>query len=237
MTWKSFFTSSIGKKFAMGLTGLFLITFLIIHCTINATIFYNDGGQTFNHWGHFMGSTLIIRIMEIGLFAGLILHIVQGLILWSQNRGARPVKYEKSDANSNSKWYSRSMGLLGTLLLLFLIMHIYHFWVPSRFGGMGSIHALEEISLADYNNQVVHNLYNEMQLVFQGNIMVIVLYVLGVISLGWHLLHGFQSAFQTLGINHKRYTPIIKTLGAAFSIIVPLIFALMPLAFYFNWIQ
>ena len=221
----------------MGLTGLFLITFLVVHCAINATIFYNDGGQTFNHWGHFMGSTLIIRIMEIGLFAGLILHIFQGLILWSQNRSARPVKYEKSDANSNSKWYSRSMGLLGTLLLLFLIMHIYHFWVPSRFGGMGSIHSLEEISLADYNNQVVHNLYNEMQLVFQGNILVIVLYVLGVISLGWHLLHGFQSAFQTLGINHKRYTPIIKTLGAAFSIIVPLIFALMPLAFYFNWIQ
>ena len=237
MTWKSFFTSSIGKKLIMGLTGLFLITFLIVHCTINAMIFFNDGGQTFNHWGHFMGSNLIIRIMEIGLFAGLLAHIVQGLMLWSQNRNARPVKYAVSDAGSNSKWYSRSMGLLGTLLLLFLIMHIYHFWTPSRLGGIGSIHSLEEITLADYNNQPVHDLYKEMQVVFQGNLLVVILYVLGVISLGWHLLHGFQSAFQTLGINHKKYTPIIKTLGAAFSVIVPLIFALMPVAFYFYWIQ
>ncbi|MEN9569730.1 MAG: hypothetical protein RL172_961 [Bacteroidota bacterium] len=236
MTWKSFFTSSIGKKFTMGLTGLFLVSFLIIHCTINAMIFFNDGGQAFNHWGHFMGSNLIIRTMEIGLFAGLLLHIIQGLKLWSQNRNARPVKYNSYDA-SNSKWYSRSMGLLGTLLLLFLIMHIYHFWTPSRLGGVGSIHALQEITLADYNNQPVHDLYTEMKNVFQDNLLVVILYVLGVISLAWHLLHGFQSAFQTLGINHKRYTPIIKIVGVAFSVIVPLIFALMPLAFYFNWID
>jgi succinate dehydrogenase / fumarate reductase, cytochrome b subunit len=237
MTWKLFFTSSIGKKFAMGLTGLFLITFLIVHCTINAMIFFNDGGQTFNHWGHFMGSNLLIRTMEIGLFAGLLVHIIQGLLLWSQNRAARPVKYAVSAASTNSKWYSRSMGLLGTLLLLFLILHIYHFWTPSRLGGIGSIHSLEETTLADYNNQAVHNLYAEMQIVFQGNLLVVILYILGVISLGWHLLHGFQSAFQTLGINHKRYTPLIKSVGIAFSIIVPLIFALMPLAFYLNWLQ
>src|ERR1700740_221135 len=142
MTWKSFFTSSIGKKFIMGLTGLFLITFLIVHCSINAMIFFNDGGQTFNHWAHFMGTNLIVRTMEIGLFAGLLLHIVQGLILWSQNSKARPVKYAVNDANSNSKWYSRSMGLLGTLLLLFLVIHLYHFWTPSRFGGMMGVHSL-----------------------------------------------------------------------------------------------
>lgn len=237
MTWKIFFTSSIGKKFAMGLTGLFLITFLIVHCSINAMIFFNDGGQTFNHWGHFMGTNLIIRTMEIGLFAGLLVHIIQGLTLWYQNRKARPVKYAVYDASSNSRWYSRSMGLLGTLLLLFLIMHIYHFWTPSRLGGIANIHSLEETTLADYNNQPVHNLYAEMQTVFQHNLLVVILYVLGVISLGWHLLHGFQSAFQTLGINHKRYTPIIKNIGMAFSIIVPLLFALMPIAFYLQWIE
>lgn len=236
MTWKSFFTSSIGKKFTMGLTGLFLITFLIVHCSINAMIFFNDGGQTFNHWGHFMGSNLIIRSMEIVLFAGLLLHSIQGLILWKQNKQARPAKYAIY-RQQNSTWYSRSMGLLGTLLLLFLIMHIYHFWVPSRFGGIGNVHSLEEITLADYNNQPAHNLYAEMQAVFQDNLLVVLLYVAGVISLGWHLLHGFQSAFQTLGINHKRYTPLIKTLGAAFSILVPLIFALMPIAFYLNWVE
>ncbi len=238
MTWKHFFTSSIGKKLIMGLTGLFLITFLVVHCSINAMIFFNDGGETFNHWAHFMGTNLIVRTMEIGLFAGLLLHIIQGFVLWAQNYKARPVKYNMNKASENSKWYSRSMGLLGTLLLLFLVLHIYHFWTPSRLGGIGGIHALPETTLsAEYNGQDVLNLYAEMQMVFTDNLLIVIIYILGVISLAWHLLHGFQSAFQTLGINHKKYTPIIKVLGIAFSIIVPIIFALMPIAFYLKWID
>ena len=237
MTWKHFFTSSIGKKLIMGLTGLFLIVFLIVHCSINAMIFFNDGGETFNHWAHFMGTNLIVRTMEIGLFAGLLLHIIQGLVLWAQNSKARPVKYKMNKASENSTWYSRSMGLLGTLLLMFLVLHIYHFWTPSRLGGIGNIRALEETTLATYNNQEALNLFAEMKLVFENNLLVVVIYVLGVISLAWHLLHGFQSAFQTLGINHKKYTPIIKVLGIGFSIIVPLIFALMPIAFYMGWVK
>lgn len=237
MTWKHFFTSSIGKKFIMGLTGLFLIIFLVVHCSINAMIFFNDGGDTFNHWAHFMGTNLIVRTMEIGLFAGLLLHIIQGFVLWAQNSKARPVKYEMNKASENSKWYSRSMGLLGTLLLLFLILHIYHFWTPSRLGGIGGIRALEETTLANYDGQEALNLYAEMQMVFRDNLPVVAIYILGVISLGWHLLHGFQSAFQTFGINHKRYTPIIQAIGLAFSIIVPLLFALMPVAFYMHWIN
>jgi len=237
MTWKHFFTSSIGKKFIMGLTGLFLIIFLVVHCSINAMIFFNDGGDTFNHWAHFMGTNLIVRTMEIGLFAGLLLHIIQGFVLWAQNSKARPVKYEMNKASENSKWYSRSMGLLGTLLLLFLILHIYHFWTPSRLGGIGGIQSLEETTLATYNGQEALNLYAEMQMVFRDNLPVVAIYILGVISLGWHLLHGFQSAFQTFGINHKRYTPIIQAIGLAFSIIVPLLFALMPVAFYMHWIN
>jgi succinate dehydrogenase / fumarate reductase cytochrome b subunit len=180
-------------------------------------IFWNDNGETFNHWAHFMGTNLIIRIMEIGLFAGLLLHIIQGLMLWGQNAKARPIKYAKNDKNSNSKWYSRSMGLLGTLILIFLIIHLYHFWTPSRFGGIAGIHELQETTLPSYNNEQVHNLYLEMQNVFQS-LLIVIIYVLGVFSLGWHLLHGFQSAFQTFGINHKRYTPIIKGVGVAFSI-------------------
>jgi succinate dehydrogenase / fumarate reductase, cytochrome b subunit len=236
MTWKQFFTSSIGKKFTMGLTGLFLISFLIVHCGINAMIFFNDGGQTFNHWGHFMGSNLIVRTMEIGLFVFLLLHIIQGLMLWAQNNKARPVKYAMNDANSNSKWYSRSMGLLGTLILLFLVLHLYHFWTPSRFGGMANIKPLEETTLSDYNGQEVHNLYSEMLVVFQ-NLWVVIIYVLGVFALCWHLIHGFQSAFQTFGINHKRYTPIIKGLGWAYSIIICLLFAAMPVAIYLKWVE
>ena len=237
MTWKLFFNSSIGKKFTMGLTGFFLITFLIVHCAINAMIFFNDGGETFNHWGHFMGANLIVRTMEIGLFVFLLMHIVQGLSLWSQNRKARPIKYTVNKANSNSKWYSRSMGLLGTLILIFLVLHLYHFWTPSRFGGMAGIKPLEETSLTTYNNQEVHNLYAEMLSVFQNNLLIVLVYILGVISLCWHLVHGFQSAFQTFGINHKRYTPIIKGVGLVYSVVICLLFAAMPVAIYLHWVS
>lgn len=236
MTWKQFFTSSIGKKFTMGLTGLFLIIFLIIHCILNAMIFFNDGGQTFNHWAHFMGDNLFIRTMEIGLFVFFLLHIIQGLMLWFQNAKARPVKYAVNAAASNSTWYSKSMGLLGTLILMFLVLHLYHFWTPSRFGGIGSIKALEETSLSNYHDQVVHNLYAQMLAVFQDNLLVVVIYVLGVASLFWHLVHGFQSAFQTFGINHKKYTPLIKGIGWGYSLIICLAFAAMPVAIYMRWI-
>ncbi len=236
MTSKQFFASSIGKKITMALTGFFLISFLIVHCAINAMIFFNDGGQTFNHWGHFMGSNLIIRTAEIGLFVFLLIHIIQGLLLWKQNRSARPVKYIVTKPNENSKWYSRSMGLLGTLILIFLILHLYHFWTPSRFGGIANVRPLEETTLADYNNQSVHDLYKEMLQVFQDNLLIVVVYVLGVISLCWHLLHGFQSAFQTFGWNHKKYTPLIKSLGVAYSIIICLLFAMMPIAIYLHWV-
>lgn len=221
----------------MGLTGLFLISFLIVHCGINAMIFFNDGGETFNHWGHFMGSNLIIRTMEIGLFVFLLLHVIQGLMLWAQNNAARPIKYAVNRPEKNSNWYSRSMGLLGTLILMFLILHLYHFWVPSRFGGMGNIQPLEPTTLTTYAGQEAHNLYKEMQVVFKDNLLVVIIYVLGVISLCWHLLHGFQSAFQTFGINHKRYTPIISVIGVVYSVGICLLFASMPVAIYMGWIN
>lgn len=223
MTWKSFFTASIGKKFAMGLTGLFLITFLIVHAGVNSCIFVNDNGETFNAAAHFMSHNWIVRIMEIGLFAGLFLHIIQGLLLWKQNNAARPIKYDRNDANKNSKWYSRSMGLLGTLLLFFLIIHISKFFLDTKIALYGS---------GDQD----HNLYASMKEEF-SKWWIVVIYISGVISLFWHLLHGFGSAFQTLGINHKRYTPIIKTIGIGYTVLICLLFAVMPLAFYFNWIQ
>lgn len=233
MTWKQFFTSSLGKKYIMGFTGFFLITFLIVHCFINGMIVFGDNGETFNHWASFMGTNWIVRVMEIGLFAGLILHIVQGLILWSQNKKARPVKYAVSRYREG-KWYSRSMGLLGTLILIFLLVHLYHFWTPSRFGGMLGIHTLEETSLGTFNGQRVHNLYSEMLIVFQ-NLWIVIIYVLGMISLAWHLLHGFQSAFQTFGINHKKYSPLIKGMGIFYTIVICTLFALMPISIYLKW--
>ncbi len=199
-------------------------------------IFYNDGGQSFNHWAMFMGSNLFIRIAELGLFAFLLLHIIQGLMLWYQNYKARPVGYAVNKNQRNSKWYSRSMGLLGTLILMFLILHLYHFWLPSRFGGMAGVQVLEQTTLGDYAEQEAHNLFMQMQVIFE-NPLIVIIYVLGVFSLFWHLLHGFQSAFQTFGLNNKKYTPIIKGIGVAYSVIICLLFALMPISIYMGWVN
>jgi len=212
--------SSLGKKLLMAITGLFLISFLLVHCSLNALIFLNDGGAAFNEGAEFMGTNPIIRTMEIVLFAGLLLHIFDGLRLWFENKSKRPVAYAKVDGAANSKWYSRSMGLLGTLLLLFLILHLKHFWYFSRLTA-----GLED-----------HTLYAEMQDVFMNPVIVVV-YVLGCISLGYHLLHGFSSAFQSIGWNHPKYTPGIKLVGAIFSIVIPAVFAAMPVAFYFHLIH
>jgi succinate dehydrogenase / fumarate reductase cytochrome b subunit len=212
--------SSIGRKFLMGLTGLFLVTFLFVHCFINSMVFFDASGALFNEYGHFMGTNIIIRIMEVGLFGGLLVHIIDGLWLWKLNNDARPEKYAYSQPNANSKWYSRSMGLLGTLLLIFLILHLAHFWVPSRITG-----------LAESAVPGVHDLYGEMFTVF-ANPIVVAIYVLAQFSLGFHLLHGFQSAFQSLGLNHTKYNALIKTVGTGFAILVPLIFALMPIVIY-----
>lgn len=219
------FNSSIGKKIVMALTGIFLVVFLVVHCYVNANVFFSNAEENFNRAAHFMGTNLLIRITEIGLFAGFILHIVQGYKLEFQNRATRTSRYAVSAGNKTSKWYSRSMAILGTLILLFLIIHLAHFWVPSRFGGLSEV---------EYDGIVYHNLYLEMKNIFAQPI-VVVLYVLGCFSLGWHLLHGVQSAAQTLGWTSKNYFPMIKNIGIVFSILIPLIFALMPIFMYFGW--
>ena len=205
----------------MGFTGLFLITFLIIHCYVNALVFWPDHGEHFATAARFMGGNVVVRVLEIGLFAGFGLHIIQGLMLSYQNLKRRPVQYKVRPGNSTSRWYSRSMGLLGTLVLLFLILHLYHFWAPNR-----------------YHQLLGHedNLYAKMIDVFQ-NPVVVIIYVLGCFSLSWHLVHGFYSGFQTMGLTTHRYKNIIRNTGIAFSIIVPLIFAAMPVTMYLGLIN
>ena len=123
------FNSSIGKKIVMALTGIFLVVFLVVHCYVNANVFFSGAEENFNRAAHFMGTNLLIRVTEIGLFAGFILHIVQGYKLELQNRSTRKSKYAVTAGNKTSKWYSRSMALLGTLILLFLIIHLQTFFM------------------------------------------------------------------------------------------------------------
>lgn len=219
----------------MALTGLFLISFLLIHVGLNSCIFYdlpifdhNDNGSMFNRAAHFMGASFVIRLMEFILFAGFIVHIIQGYAVEAKNRSRRNKGYKVPMGDRGSKWYSRSMALLGTLIFLFLIMHISHFWVPSRITG--------NLQEAEYRGLEVHNLYLRMFEVFQNPIIVI-LYLLGVLSLAYHLMHGFHSAFKTMGVYNKKYIALLKSVGFGFTIIVCLLFALMPISMYLQWVS
>jgi succinate dehydrogenase / fumarate reductase cytochrome b subunit len=234
MNWSQLFTSSIGKKIVMGVTGLFLISFLVVHMGVNACIFKDffdptDDGDMFNRAADFMGRTVVIRIMEIVLFLGFFIHIIQGYVLEFQNRGKRKIGYDVSLGNRGSTWYSRAMGLLGTILLIFLLLHWWHFWIPSRFTHAG----LEEVYMS--NARMSHDMFKLMKITF-SEWWVVILYVVACISLAWHLLHGFQSAFRTFGVHNNRYMKLINAFGVVFSVIVPLIFALMPISFIMGWI-
>lgn len=233
MKWSEFFTSSVGKKFVMGLTGISLIAFLVVHVGLNACIWAMDDGKMFNAAANFMGGTVVMRILEIGLFLGFILHIVQAYTLELQNRRKRSVGYAVPMGNKGSKWYSRSMGWLGTFILLFLVIHIRNFWVPSRFEG----DSMDHQTLT--NGVEVHNLYALMRDTFTGEhaVWLLALYLIGCFSLAWHLLHGFQSAFRSLGVHNKRYLTMVQSFATGFSIIVPLAFAMMPISFYAGWLQ
>jgi len=214
----------------MALTGLFLISFLVVHAGVNACIWANDGGVMFNKAAHFMGSTVVIRVLEVGLFLGIFLHIIQGYMLEFQNRSKRKLGYQVNIGNKGSKWYSRSMGLLGTILLLFFIIHWKHFWIPSRFTGIPG----PEMMLA--SGKEVHNMFALMQTTFQ-ELWVVIVYVFACFSLCWHLIHGFQSAFRTVGVSNSKYVSLITNIGIGYSIIISLAFAMMPVSMYLGWVK
>ncbi len=230
MKWSELFTSSVGRKLVMSLTGIFLITFLIVHAGVNACIWANDGGLMFNKTAHFMGSMVVIRIIEVGLFLGIFIHVIQGYVLEFSNRSKRSKGYRVKMGNRGSKWYSRSMGLLGTILLLFFILHWYHFWVPSRFTG------IEQTQIIPGTGRELHDLYSLMQLTF-SELWVVVVYVLACISLFWHLVHGFQSAFRTLGMSSTKYVTLVQTIGFAYALIISTVFAMMPISMYLGWVK
>ena len=213
----------------MALTGIFLIVFLVVHAGVNALVWANDGGEMFNRAANFLGANVVPRVIEIGLFLFFILHIAQGYLLEAENRTRRSVGYAIDYGNRGSRWYSRSMGLLGTLILLFLIIHLVDFWVPSRFG------TLPEATINE-GTKHVHNLYSLMQVRFQ-QLWIVIVYVLGCISLAYHLLHGFYSSFKTIGVYNKRYLILIRWTGYVFAILVSFVFAMMPISFYLGWVK
>ena len=214
-------TSSVGQKILMSLTGFFLISFLMVHLTGNLMLFKNDGGAAFNAYAHFMSTAEIIRVAEIILVLGFLLHIFTAWLLTRQNQQTRPQHYAYSRPETNSTWASRNMGIAGSIVLIFLVIHLYNFWFQYKFQA--------DIPLApgtDYKD-----MYWLVQKVFLEEWWFSMLYIVAMVFLGFHLAHGFESAFQTLGLHHKKYTPFIKKLGVLFAIAVPAGFISMPIYF------
>ncbi|WP_310393979.1 succinate dehydrogenase cytochrome b subunit [Hymenobacter sp.] len=218
-------TSSIGRKIIMSVTGLFLCTFLVVHLVGNLQLFKHDQGAAFNTYSHFMGTNPIIRTIEWGLVLGFGFHIYEAFALSRRNKTARGQGYVTNHSEQNSEWTSRNMGILGTIILIFLLVHLYNFFWRARFGG------LDKIGGENLETRDLDNLY--LAVVSSFHIWwYVLLYVAAQISLGYHLWHGFRSGFQTLGLNHRKYTPVIKWAGYAFAVVVSAGFASMPLYFF-----
>jgi succinate dehydrogenase / fumarate reductase, cytochrome b subunit len=221
----SFIETTVGRKIIMGLTGLFLCSFLVIHLAGNMSLLLNDGGRAFNEYTLFMTSNWMIRSVEILLVAGFAAHIWLALKLTRKNIGARPVKYSVSGVNETASIYSRNMGITGTIILIFLILHLKTFWYTYKFG---------DIPLATYDDGVIlKDMYIVVKVVFQ-EWWYSLIYVVSMVLLAGHLNHGFQSAFRSLGLNNKSYAPSITMVGTAFAIVMAVGFALFPILFFFK---
>lgn len=227
MSWfTNFLTSSIGRKVVMSLTGLFLISFLIVHLIGNLQLLAPDEGESFNIYAYFMTHNPVIKTVSYLLYAFILIHAVQGWILWRKNRKARGSQryaVKVTRAVGTNSFAASNMGWLGTIIFIFILVHMYQFWLQMKMGNL---------PMATYDGQEVKDLYAIVSEAF-ANIGYVIFYVVSMVVIAYHLLHGFQSSFQTLGLNHKKYTPFIKAVGIVYSILVPLGFAVIPLYMYF----
>lgn len=214
--------SSIFRKLLMALTGLFLILFLVVHLAGNLQMVFNDQGQAFNIYAHTMANNPLIQIVSKLNFLFIVLHIAYSIILTRMNKVARPVSYGFSAAGTNSAWTSRNMGILGTLILVFLIVHLKSFWWEFKNGA---------IPMVTYDGETYPNVFMVVEAAY-SQIWYVVFYVVSMFIVAFHLSHGFASAFQTLGLNHVKYTPAIQVIGKGFAILVPALFALIPIVIY-----
>lgn len=219
------FNTSVGKKILMGLTGLFLCVFLIVHLSGNLLLFNDDGGRSFNEYTLFMTTNFLIRGLEIGLVVGFAVHIFLALKLTRKNFESRPVKYEVNKVEETASVYSRNMGITGSIILIFLILHLKTFWFTYKFG---------EIPVVVYEDGTqLKDMFAVVQAAF-SQWWYSSIYVVAMILLGGHLNHGFQSAFRSLGITNKSYAPMLTILGSAFAIAMAVGFAAFPVLFFFG---
>ena len=219
-----FFNSSIGRKVAMALSAFFLMFFLIIHLAVNLTSLFSE--DLFNEFSHFMGTNPLIQFaLQPVLIFGVVFHFFMGFVLEIRNKKAIGVSYAKNNGGANSTWMSRNMIYSGLVILAFLVLHFIDFWIPELntkyvMGDMTGMHNGE------------FRYYHELQEKFLSTFRVAA-YVVAFILLALHLMHGFTSAFQSLGMTASR-KKFLKNLGTIYSIIIPLGFIIIALWHHFN---
>ncbi|NDI99644.1 succinate dehydrogenase cytochrome b subunit [Flavobacterium sp. LaA7.5] len=268
--------SSLGKKYWMALTGLFLCLFLVGHLLGNLQLLSGskDAALHFNQYALFMTSNPAVKILSYLTYFSILFHAVDGIVLTIQNRKARPKGYVKNNPSANTIWASRNMAVLGTLILVFIVTHMVNFWAKMHFDEKMPLQTVTinaggtdmEFYLTtngDYLpksrvdqkvieiknrtefydaaagvkiNEGYKDLYKITVAFFKNpdyGLIASILYALAMVVLGFHLYHGFGSAFQSMGVNSPKHSPFIRNFGKAFSIVVPLLFAIIPLYIHF----
>ena len=218
----SIFTSSIGKKFLMSLAGIFLILFLLVHLGINSLVIIFEDPMVFNKAAHFMGTNIVIKVFEVALFSAILLHVIYALILQIQNWLARPKRYSKPNF-SNTSFFSKFMIHTALIVLAFMAIHLADFYFKAKFGGT------EEIVV---EGKIMHDLATLVIDKFKM-LPFVIFYIAAFLFLGFHLIHGFQSAFTTLGLDNKSYSQTIQVLAIIYTSIIVAGFSLIPLVIYF----
>ncbi|HPG33765.1 MAG: succinate dehydrogenase cytochrome b subunit [Lentimicrobiaceae bacterium] len=219
----AFTYSSVTKKVIMALAGLFLISFLVVHLSINLLLLFDSSRESFNLAAHFMATNPVVQTMQYVLFGGFILHILVGIILQIQNWMARPTRY-KVEGFSQTSFFSKFMIHTGAVILAFLVIHLINFFFKAKFGEMPEVMINGEM-FEDMGLLVIEK-FKDLPLVL--------MYVVWLLFLGFHLDHAFHSALQSLGLNHSKYTPVAFGLSRALAILIAGGFILIPIILYIN---
>ena len=217
----SYFNSTIFRKTLAGLSGLFLVLFLLGHLLGNLQLFIpgEDGQKQFNEYALFMTTNPAVKILSVLTYSSIILHTILTLFLVFQSSNARDVKYLQSSGNANSTWGSKNMAVLGTLILVFIVIHMKSFWYEMHFGVIG---------LDPWGNKDLHT----VTVTAFNKLWYVLFYILSMVVLAIHLKHGVESIFQTLGIKTRRYVSLIHKAAYGFALIVPAAFASIPIYLY-----
>lgn len=221
---KNFLAASIGRKFLMSATGIFMMMFVAVHLTINLLLIFDDSGELYNRAAYFMSSSFIVKIIEPILGFGFLIHILWSFFLEYQNWRARPLSYSKKNFSGTSSWASRNMLIIGSLVLVFLVIHVINFFRVINFhpGSMDTV---------IIRGREMEDTYSLVTGLFKESIFYDIMYILGGTLLGLHLSHGFWSAFHTLGLSNKHWLGRLKLLAKIYAVIVAIGFSIIPLYF------